>query len=575
MTPLNTISSGATRPVLLRSSLLGLTAGLISLPLHAQAVPDAGQLLQQQPKPPVAAPVQPAPVKPAEVTPETDSGPKILVKGFAIQGAVLIPASELNELLQPLVGRELSLRQIQAAASQLTAYYASRGYLARVIVPPQDIQDGIVILQVTEGKRGALDIQSTDPKLDRARIQRFIDNRMQAEAAFSLTALNTALTILNEQPGLAVKSSLKPGQQEGQIDLLINASAKPLVDINVGANNHGSRGTGEYQISGGLTLNNPSGEFDVLSLFINASEGNLLGRVDYGTALGDSGLRIGLNASAMRYRLVQNSFAALKGHGTAETFGSNLSYPLFRDTDFNLTFTASVDNKRLIDYTVVGETGNRLVAALTFGLNGYTLGERGVTSFGANLTSGASNQRNAGALASDQTSRQVQGKYAKLGYTFSHLLSFNADWSLNSALRGQFAGMNLDSSERMSLGGPTALRAYPVGEASGDNAWLVNLTLNRKLTDTLTGSLFADGGGVQQNRTLWNNWNASNPNLENSYQLAGAGIGFDWRLGNSTLLNASVAAPIGVNPGRDVNDLNSDGTPQHRIRGWISLNAQF
>jgi hemolysin activation/secretion protein len=578
MTHPNPDIRGVLRPVRatpLQSGLLGFSAMMFALPLYAQTAPDAGRLLQEQPKPRAVTPAKPVPLTPEVAVPEADAGTKFQVKGFRIQGAVLVPASELTELLQPLVGRELTLRQLQTAASQLTGYYISKGYLARVIVPPQDIKDGIVTLQVIEGKRGALDVQSKDANLDSARVQRFIDQRMQNGDAFDLKQLNTALTVLNEQPGLKVNSSMKPGQQDGAIDLVVNASAKPLVETNFGANNHGSRGTGELQASGGVTLNNLTGNFDALGLTANLSEGTEFGRVDYSLAVGDRGLRLGVNGSAMRYRLTQNAFAALQGRGSADTLGIAASYPLARDTDFNLSLTASVDGKHLVDRTVAGETGNRKVTVATFGLNGFTEGDMGVTSFGMSLVAGDSKQRNAGALAADLASRQVEGSFTKLGYTLGHLLPLDADWRLSASLRGQFADKNLDSTERMGLGGPSAIRAYPTGEASGDEAWLLNLNLSRQFNDALIGNLFIDAGGVTVNRTLWATWNAGNPNLRNRYELAGMGMSLDWRISPVLLFNATLAAPLGSNPGQDINGLNSDGSVPSRARGWISLTAQF
>lgn len=564
-------------PVFVRPlTLAAIGMGLISSAMPALAAPDAGDILRQQPKPPAVAPAKPAPIAPAapeDATP--DAGPKIMVKGFRIQGAVLVPASELTELLQPLVGRELTLRQLQVAASQLTAYYMSKGYLARVIVPPQDIKDGIVTLQVTEGKRGALQLNSPDARIDTARVQSFIDNRLAAGQALDITALGEALSILNEQPGIKATSSLKPGQQEGAIDLVVTAQAKPLADFNLGLNNHGSRGTGELQTSGGLTLNNPTGNFDALGLMANLTDGTEFGRVDYSLAVGNSGLRLGVNGSALRYRLTQASFAALQGHGSADTLGLAASYPLARRTDFNLSLNASLDGKHLIDYTVAGETGNRQVTTATLGLNGYTVGDLGMTSFGLNLVTGDSNQRNAGALAADLASRRVQGSFTKLGYTAGHLLPLDADWRLSASLRGQFAGKNLDSGERMSLGGSSSIHAYPTGEASGDEAWLLNLNLTRQFGDALMGSLFLDAGGVRLNHTTWVGWNAGNPNLPNSYELTGAGFSLDWRISPALLFSASIATPLGNNPGRDINGLNTDGSVPSRARGWISLTAQF
>ena len=558
----------------LRHGLLGLGAVVLSLQLCAQTAPDAGRLLQEQPKPPAALPAKPVSPAAADAMPEADAGPRFQVQGFRIQGAVLVPAEELTALLNPLVGRALTLRQIQAAAAQLTAHYLRKGYLARVIVPPQDIQDGIVTLQVIEGKRGALHVRSAHAQLDSARVQRFIEGRLQTGDAFDLRQLNTALTILNEQPGLQVSSSIKPGQQDGDIDLLINASALPPVEANLAVNNHGSRGTDAAQVSGGVTFNNLTGHWDALVLTANLSEGTQFGRADYSLAVGDRGWRLGINASSMRYHLTQDSFAALQGRGTADTIGLTASYPLARDTDFSLSLTASADGKHLVDHTVAGETGDRQVRTATAGLQGDATGDIGVTSFGVHLTTGHSDQRNPGALAADVGRRDVQGGFTKLGFSLNQLLPLGADWRLSAGLRGQIANTNLDSSERMSLGGPSAIRAYPTGEASGDEAWLINLNLSRQVGDGLMGNLFLDAGGVRVNRKLWTGWDLFSPNLRNRYELAGLGLSLDWRISPRLLLNATVAAPLGNNAGQN-NGLNADGSAANQVRGWISLTARI
>ena len=47
--------------------------------------------------------------------------------------------------------------------------------------------------------------------------------------------------------------------------------------------------------------------------------------------------------------------------------------------------------------------------------------------------------------------------------------------SLYAAFNGQVASKNLDNSEKMGLGGPAGVRAYPTGEAYGDQGYILNL----------------------------------------------------------------------------------------------------
>lgn len=551
---------------------------LSSQTAFAQTAPDSGRLLQDQPKPPAPTTTSPAIISPSAPKDSfTTEGPRILVKGFRIRGAILIPEAELAAQLKEVVGKELTLGQLRGAASRLTAYYLQRGYLARAIVPPQEIKDGIVEIQIIEGRRGSLEIDSESSRISASSVQGFIDWRLARGEPMKLPSLGEALNILNEQPGVEAKAAMKPGRGEAEIDVAVRAAAKPLARYSLGANNYGSYGTGKNQFSGSITLNNPTGHLDVASLLVNASEGSRYVRGDYGIAAGVSGLRLGVNASRMTYQLTPTEFDALEAEGEATTAGLAASYPIRRHADFNLSLAGNYDYKQLKDRTVAGETNNRKVKVLTLGMDGY-VGNRdagdAVVSFGLNLSHGNSDQLNASALASDSTTRKVQGDFSKLGYNLGWLSRLPYAFSLNASLHGQVAGDNLDSSEQFSLGGPSGVRAYPGGEGAGDEGWLFSLNLGKRFGDNLSTYLFYDMGGIRLNHTLWSNWNVSNPDLPNTYTLRGAGVGADWRVSPPVLLSASVAAPIGSNPGADINDLNVDGKA-NKTRAWLKLSAEF
>lgn len=560
-----------------RASAATLSCLLASLlfPLSAYAQPGAGVILQIQPKPPAAPsapPTEIAPAAPEKAAPS--KGPKILVKGFRIKGAVLIPESELQAQLHGAIGKELTFEQLKAAAMLLTLYYSEKGYLARVILPPQDIKDGIVELHVIEGKRGSLNVDKVGARIDIARIRDFIEQRVPQDKALNLAELGEALNILNEQPGVSARVSLVPGSHAGEIGIDVKATEQPLLRYTVGLNNQGTHGTGEAQASGTITLVNPTGHFDAASLLYNKSQGTDYARADYSLAAGDSGLRLGINASHLRYQLITAQFAALQSNGTADGAGVSATYPIARRTDFNLNLTGSYDDTKLVDKTIAGETSNRVLDVFDAGLSGYVVKWGGVESFGADIVSGNTNQHNAAALATDGTTRQAQGHFDKLAYNFGWLKGLTPHWSLNATLHGQFADKNLDSYQQIILGGPNGVRAYPVGEGIGDQGWIANLDLSRPFAPSLTGHLFYDAGTVMLNHSLWANWNAANPNLPNIYTLMGVGAGIDWRINSVCLFTASIANPLGNNPGADVNHLNVDGYGNH-ARAWLAFNANF
>lgn len=565
------------------SRLLLATIGAASLAtsVQAQTPPDAGSLLRQQPRPPAAEPARtPLPEPAAAASQAPESGPRVLISSFRIRGAQLISEAELQAQLRDLAGKELSFRQLEGAAATLSSHYARRGYLARVFAPPQEIQDGVLTLQVIEGRRGGVRVNTTDAGIDAARVAGFIDHRLGRGETFDLHRLGEALNVLNEQPGLAVRSALAAGQAEAEVDVTVTATAKPRLTGQVNVSNQGSTSTGEAQLGGSLVLNNLSGRLDAAAVTANLSEGSAFGRLDYGIAVGHSGLRVGVSASQMHYRVVQAALAALESRGDASTAGVVASLPLARRQGLSLGLLFTADSKRLVDRTVVGETSRRRVNVASLTLDGQLDGaERelaapGVLQFGLGLTTGDSDQANAGALAADAAARQVQGRFNKLGASLAYLQPLGGAWRASAALRGQLADKNLDSTERFSLGGPNGVRAYPVGEATGDQGWTFSADLVRQLNDATELGVFVDHGRIQLNHQTWTGWNAGQPALDNRYALSAAGLTAVWRPTPQATLKVTVARALGRNPGADASGNNADGAAG-RTRAWINLNAAF
>jgi hemolysin activation/secretion protein len=547
---------------------------------QAQQVPDAGSLLREQTKPalpispprPIAVPgaVEATPAKPAE-------GTRFRVKGFRILQATLFTQEQLQAPLADLVGKELGFGELQQASARLMELYQKHGYVARVFLPAQAIQDGVVEIVVVEGVAGSILLQGESQRLDKARIQRLVENQQAVGDVIRVDHIATAVAILNEQPGLGVKSSLKAGAQDGLTDLVIQLEEKPLLSYSLQANNQGSESTGELQLGGNLSLSNPTGLFDLGVLTFNKSDGTDFVRGDYTLAVGNTGLRLGLNASQLNYKVTQSSLSALQSQGEASTLGLVGQYPLLRSDTLNLSLSANLDQKAMVDKTVAGEIGNKRVNVSNLGLAGMgtdNLWGGGNTGFGLNIIAGDVDLgRNAGALAADQSARQTQGSYQKLAFNLSRRQAAGQSLEINASLTGQVAEKNLDSSERFTLGGPTGIRAYPIGEATGDEGWLAKLIASYTVSKQLTASAFVESGFVKLNKSTWTGWNSTTPNLGNEYGLTGAGLSLDWKISAATL-TVVLATPLGSNPGADSQGKDADGQ-RRDMRCWLSLSAPF
>lgn len=545
----------------------------------AADAPDAGRLLREQPT------ESPQIFQPPGITIEREQkeeadpqvGPTLTLDGFVFEGVSLVSEEALRAHLASFVGKKLSFDDLQKIPVAITAFYSSKGLVARAVLPPQEMDEGILRIRVIEGSVGEVRINNRGERVGTEGIEGFIGGRLLPGEPMDLSRLGEALNIINDQPGVEASSSLAPGSAEGEVDVYVTSTDKPLTVFNGSLTNEGSRATGEARAVASATLQNPTGRFDSASLLITETQGSSFVAGNYSLAVGYTGLRMGVNTSYLDYEVVQDSLKASESSGRAITYGVFGTYPIYRLKMQSLGVTGSVGQKELQDFTFAGEVGDRQVTTATLGLNGKRQDGffgGGVTSFGVSLTYGDSDQRNEGAKLQDEASRDAFNDFYKAMYSLRRQQQLAPLWVLDMSLRGQYAFDNLDSSERFSLGGISGVRAYPTGEAGGDEGHLLSVNLAKQFSSNVYGTFFYDVGYVRDNYETWAGWNAGDPGQENSYHISGAGVALDWSIHENISFSATVAKPIGSNPGRDANSNDSDGRDQD-LRGWIGLVAQF
>ena len=76
---------------------------------------------------------------PEELIPE-DAGPKVLITSIKVEGAQLLSEKEIQAIISPFEGKELSLTAMQKVADLITDAYRSKGYVtSRAYIPPQTV----------------------------------------------------------------------------------------------------------------------------------------------------------------------------------------------------------------------------------------------------------------------------------------------------------------------------------------------------------------------------------------------------------------------------------------------------
>lgn len=506
--------------------LAGLAASLISLSVSAATAPDAGQVQQGLDQQPLQlSPRQSLPLNlpDAPADPAADAGPRLQVNGFTLEGNSALGSEELLSLLADLSGKELSVGQLQAAANRITRRYREQGYpLARAYLPAQEIEGGVVKIAVLEGRYGEIKVDNP-VGLGGSALAPL--SALKAGDAVQGQPLERSLLLLQDTPGVEVKSTLRPGASTGTTDLLVGLQKSPLVTGSVDMDNYGNRFVGQYRLGGTLNLNNPLNLGDRLSLrAMGSDQDQHYGRVAYQLPLGPWATQFGVAYSDMDYELGKD-FEDLRAHGNARIASVYAIQPLVRSRDFSLFTQLQFDDKRLKDdIDLFDEKSDKHARVVTLTLNGNSRDDLlggGVNSFALGWSQGSLTLDGAQAQRTDDATAGTRGRFHKLNPSLVRLQRLSDRFSLYTQLQGQWADGNLDSSEKLYLGGAYGVRAYPQGEASGDQGWLANVELRYALTEAWQLSTFVDHGEVRLNKDSWTS-------DDNHRSLSGAGFGALW-----------------------------------------------
>lgn len=536
---------------------------------YAQSTSAAGQLQQIPPTPDIPRSTPDFKIEPPAVQPETGpASAPIRVNALRITGATLFDEQVLLAAGGFSPGSDLNLTDLRAIAARISAYYHKRGYfLAQAYLPAQDIDAGSVMIAVIEGRYGKIGLNN-GTNLSNG-VAHGVLRGLDGGDVVAGAPLERRLLLLSDLPGVRVKSTLAPGAAVGTSDLIVDLTPGRRITGSVEADNAGNRYTGTYRLGGTVNINNPAGIGDQLSLRILGSTGGLAyGRAAYQAPVGN--LTLGVAYAHIRYRLGRE-FRRLDADGTADIASVYASYPLIRSRDVNLYALAALEAKWFEDRIgLVSSNANKKSRVATLGFSGDShddFGGGGWTNVSGGWTFGELDIQSPAERAADALTARRDGAFSKFEFGAARLQKVSGPLSLYASIRGQLAFDNLDTSEQMELGGAYAVRAYPEGEAYGDQGYVATaearLTLNQWLGNfpgALQAIAFVDAGAVKFAHEPW--FAGSN-----RARRSGIGAGLTWSGPGNFLVKASYA--------RKLSDAPATSEPDRPGRFWFQIVKLF
>jgi hemolysin activation/secretion protein len=463
------------------------------------------------------------------------NGKRFQVRGFEFSGNEALSRGRLRGVVERFLDLELNFYDLKKAADAVTAAYRNAGYpVAIAVIPAQRIQDGVVRIEVIEGRLGRLTFEGA-----RRYPVDFLDGYvrdLRSRPVLSMAQLERSLLLLNDLPGLGATVTLGAGAKRGETDATIAITESPI-RLAVVANNSGRDEAGSSRADIALELNGLLGHGDQLVYRTMQAEQGLLNyqQVKFGLPIGSDGWRVSASQSTAQYRMA-GQFSALEIKGDVTSNELSLTYPWVRSRIRNIVVSAGwreVNTRQSALSTPI--VANQISLATLGSTASWVHADSSATTASAVFTS---NFR-------DNNHNQADSVLGKLDLDVTHLTGVAPRWDFYFHGNGVASASSLPDSEKFSIGGADSVRGFRSAELRGDRGYVANFEFRRQLmvgSKTAVASVFYDYGAV------------TNLGFAGEDVLASSGVGLTVYPTSNTRLKLDVAWPerqqLAVDPGK-------------------------
>ncbi len=463
------------------------------------------------------------------------------VRQIEVEGNTVLSPAELRAAVGQYEGRSLTLPDLQHLAVALRARYEELGYfLVRVQVPTQTLENGVVRLQVTEGKIGQLRIEGNE-NYSTEYIRSYFE-ALLAETPARLETLHRALLLLNDHLHLKAESFVEPGQESGTADIVIKVQDSLPLEVTLAYDNFGNQFTGTNRFTVAPHAGNLFGSGESLYVATLVPFPSVETRpyvlAAFDAPVNRDGTRVGASYANGAFT-VGGDLTTLDIRGSASLYSLFATHALERQEHHRADVLGAF-NVKTYDNSILGfPTSHDEIRSLSFGYRAEWTGDESRDLLATSLTQGLGTLLGGTANSSPFSSRPGAGdSFTKLNLDYAHVQSVGQPF-LIFRLTGQVPTNPLVVGEQFSLGGPDSVRGYSQSELLGDAGYAASAELRLPLPDADSPfqlAAFVDHG------TEW----LYRPQVgEFSQQsLTGAGLGFRWAVGEKTNVRFDLGFPL-------------------------------
>ena len=455
------------------------------------------------------------------------------VWAYRIDGNTALADEALERAVYQYTGPGRAIEDVEEARKALEKLYHDKGYASVLVdIPEQDVEEGLVVLQVTEGQVGRLKV-SGSRYFSLGKIKEGVPSLAEGQVLHMPTVQKELEKLAEESPDRSVTPVLRAGQTPGKLDVELEVKDQLPLHGGVEMNTRNSTGTTLTRLIGSIRYDNLWQLQHSASLQYQVSPENYdeveVWSGTYAMPLNFWDARLAFYGVGISSNTNIASAGALSVVGTGEIYGLRLVKPFDSGGGFFHTLTLGWDYKDFGQSILTGaDTQASPIHYAPFML-GYTFVRRGddrLTSLDLALHF---NIRSLGNNAQEFADKRFNAKpnYMYFAAEAKHQEILPYDLRLLLRASGQITDMPLISNEQFSAGGPLSVRGYHQTEALGDDGVFGSLELySPKLIDSETIQELRVLGFLDGARLWVLDPLAGTPS---GYHLASAGAGFRMR----------------------------------------------
>lgn len=409
-----------------------------------------------------------------------------------------LSTTKLEQIINPYLGKEIDLNLLQSILNEISAFYQAQGYLAaQAFYPEQECSDGVIKVVVSAANLHEIKLNNQS-KTSQATAYRLI-NKLQIEQgkAIDSNTINSHLLKLKDLNVVDV-SGFFSNYNDSEVNLNLDLTDRTPHAFDIFYDNYGTKSSGEHRLVG---IYNGSNLFKLADT-----------TCFYASTTNESQNNFGFD-----FRLPVNS--NLDVAGVSFSYGNYDLADIYEELDANgqmlnleglylspIYYTSA--NRVKLGFSPYYKSMKDNFDAFDFHIKKSSFGSKvhlDHNLFLQDLYSQSKFTVNFGKLKYDDN---YFGKYPNHNFVFFNLdnqilVPLPYDLSIINHLQVQYSNTYLDASDKFTLGGAYAVKAYQSNLASADIALFDDIKLQHRLntySNVYVNFMQAHGKNVDSNR---------------------------------------------------------------------------